>query len=118
MAHGFDSVNSFEFKSVICGFHVYQKVWEPQLNMELHCLLEPANEYNKNGVAIVRDIQIVRHIPQVNLKVCAFYFRRGRTIKCRVIGKRQHGLRLEIPCIYIFKGNEKDMNALISLLKS
>ena len=47
MAHGLDSVNSFEFKSVICGSHVYQKVWEPQLNKELHCLLEPANEYDK-----------------------------------------------------------------------
>ena len=40
---------------VIRGFHVYQKVWEPQLNEELHCLLEPVNEYDKNAVAIVRD---------------------------------------------------------------
>ena len=55
MAHGLDSVNSFQFESVIRGFHVYQKVWEPQLNEELHCLLEPANEYDKNAVAIVRD---------------------------------------------------------------
>ena len=118
MAHGLDSVNSFKFKSVIRGFHVYQKVLEPQLNEELHCLLEPVNEYDKKCSCIVRDDQIVGHIPQVNSKVCAFYIRRGGTIKCRVIGKRQHGLGLEIPCIYIFKGNEKDTNALISLLKS
>ena len=39
-------------------------------------------------------------------------------IKCRVIGERQHELGLEIPCIYTFKGNEKDTSALISLLKS
>ena len=38
MAHGLDSVNSFEFKSVIRVFHVYQKVLETQLNEELHCL--------------------------------------------------------------------------------
>ena len=95
MAHGLDSVNSFAFKSIICGFHAY-----------------------KNAVAIIRDDQIVGHIPQVNSKLCAFYIRRGGTIKCRVIGKRQHGLGLAIPCIYIFKGNEKDTNALISLLKS
>ena len=54
MAHGLDSVNSFKFKSDIHGFHVYQKVWKPQLNKEIHCLLEPANEYDKNAVAIVR----------------------------------------------------------------
>ena len=99
-------------------FMCIQKVWEPQLNKELHCMLELANEYDKNAVAIVRDDQIVGHIPQVNSKVCAFYIRQGGTIKCRVIGKRQHGLGLEIPCTYIFKGNEKDTNALISLLKS
>ena len=112
MAHGHDSVNSFEFKSAIRVFHVYQKVLETQLNEELLVC-----EYDKNAVAIVRDDQIVGHIPQVNSKVCAFYIRRGGTIKCRVIGKRQHGLGLEILCIYIFKGNEKDTNALISLLK-
>ena len=95
-----------------------KRFWEPQLNKELHCLLEPANEYDKNAVAIVRDYQIVGHILQVILKVCAFYIRQGGTIKCRVIGKRQHRLGLEIPCIYIFKGNENDTNALISLLKS
>ena len=97
---------------------MYQKVWEPQFKEELHCLSELAIDYDKNAVAIVRDDQIVGHIPQVKSKVCAFYIRRGGTIKCRVIGKRQHGLGLEIPCIYIFKGNEKDANALISLLKS
>ena len=107
MAHGLDSDNSFEFMSVIRVFHVYQKVLETQLNEKLHC------EYDKNAVAIIRDDQIVGHIPQVNSKVCAFYIRRGGTIKCRVIGKRQHGLGLEILCIYIFKGNEKDTNALI-----
>ena len=110
MAHGLDSVNSFEFSSFIRRFHVYQKIWEPQLNEELHCLLEAANEYHKNAVAIVRDDQIVGHIPQVNSKVCAFYIRRGGTTKCRVIGKRQHGLGLEILCIYNFKGNETGMN--------
>ena len=81
-------------------------------------MLEPANEYDKNAVAIVRDNQIVGHIPQVNSKVCAFYIRIGGTIKFRVIGKRQHRLGQEIPCIYIFKENETDTNALISLLKS
>ena len=45
-------------------------------------------EYDKNAVAIVRDDQIVGHIPQVNSKVCAFYIGRGGTIKCRVILER------------------------------
>ena len=26
------SVHMFEFKSIIRGYHVYQKVWEPELN--------------------------------------------------------------------------------------
>ena len=64
---------------------------------------------------MVKYDQMVGHIPKVNLKVCAFCIRLGGTIKCRVTGKRQHGLGLEIPCIYIFNGNEGDVKVLISL---
>ena len=112
MAHGLDSVNSFEFKSVIIQVSYS---WFSYVSKGLGATV-------KRGITLfvrtVRNDQIVGHIPQVNSKVCAFYIRRGGTNKCRVIGKRQHRLGLEIPCIYIFKGNEKDTNALISLLKS
>ena len=38
------------------------------------------------------------------------------TITCRVYGKRQHNLGLEIPCIYIFQGKKMHAKALCSLL--
>ena len=69
------------------------------------------------SLALNNWAQIVGHIPQVNSKVCVFYIWRGGTIKCRVTGKRQHRLGLEIPCVYIFNVNIKDMKALPSLLK-
>ena len=94
---------------------MYQIVWEPMLNEELFCKLELSNKYDKNAVSVVKDNQIVG---QVNSNVCAFYILRGGTIKCRVTGKRQHGLGLEIPCVYIFNGNEKYTKALVSLLKN
>ena len=44
-------MNLFDFKSVICGFHVYQKIWNLQIDEELMCeLMEPSNEFDKNTV--------------------------------------------------------------------
>ena len=54
MAHSSNSVNLFDFKSDICGFHVYQKIWDQiilQIDEELMCkLMELSNKFNKNTV--------------------------------------------------------------------
>ena len=51
MAPFSNSVNLFDFKSVICGFHFYQKIWDPQIDEELMCkLMEPSNKFDKNTV--------------------------------------------------------------------
>ena len=52
---------------------------------------------------MVKDNQIIGHILQVNSKDNAFYICHGGTIKCRVTGKRQRKLVLEIPCRYYSK---------------
>ena len=110
MAESFPGTQ-FEFESVIRGYHVYQKVWEPQMNETLDCKLEPTNEFDKHAVSVVKSDVVVGHVPQVNSKVCAFFIRRGGSITCRVTGKRKHGAGLEIPCIYSFKGSVKDTRA-------
>ena len=68
MAHFSNSVNLFDFKSVICGFHVYQKIWDLQIDKELMCeLMEPSNESNENTV--MKD-DIIR----VHTKIIIFLF--------------------------------------------
>ena len=47
----FDSVNLFYFESVVCGFTIHQKIWNPQINSELLCELE-SNKFDKNAAAV------------------------------------------------------------------
>ena len=55
---------------------MYKKVWEPVLNEELRCELEPNNEFDKNAVSVVKCDQIVGHIPRELKSVCVLHSER------------------------------------------
>lgn len=65
-----------KFKSVICAYHEYQKVWEPQLNEEPTCSLEPTNGFDRNVVAELKVDEIIGNIPQVK----HYLFREGELL--------------------------------------
>ena len=54
---------SFEFTAAIRGFHIYQKVWQPELNV---CIHERGNEFDAISVKTVRAgyNAIVGHLPR------------------------------------------------------
>ena len=56
---------SFEF-TAIRGFHIYQKVWQPELNDTLVCIHERGNKFDAFSVKTVRadDNTIVGHLPR------------------------------------------------------
>jgi hypothetical protein len=72
------------------------------------------------AVALLKDGNIVGHVPKENAKVYKFFLKRGGKITAKVIGKRQNaGLEkgLEIPVEYTFSGCKKDTILLTKLLK-
>ena len=40
----------FEFTAAIRGYHVYQKIWQPELNETLVCIHERQNEFDAFSV--------------------------------------------------------------------
>ncbi len=104
---------TFEFESCIRGFHVYQKVWKPEIGETLECAIEENNPSDKNAVAVLRDGEIVGHIPRSNSKVCRFFLTRGGKITVVVIAKRENrGVGLQIPARYQFVGENGDIKKL------
>ena len=53
-----------EMDSVVHDHHVYKLVWLPVIGEQLILEKEPANPYDKFAVAVIKDSQIVSHIPK------------------------------------------------------
>ena len=110
---------TFEFPSTIRGYHVYKDIWTPILGEGLVCSIEENNREDRHAVALLKESEIVGHVPRENSKVFKFFLKRGGQINATVTGKRINvGIGLEIPAVYTFhSSNEKDIKALKTLLK-
>ena len=132
-------------ESYIRGYHVYKDEanWEPQLNEERILKREPNNVKDTHAVAVVRPLKQVHHeepttqehpntinkndeiLGHVPLRMAMFvskFLKRGTNKgKTVVTGKRLNrgaGYGLEIPCQYIFYGdNEMSLPWLKSKLE-
>ena len=113
------SVNKvYTFESVIRGYHIYKEIWDAEFSDELYCEIEETNQHDRHAVSLVKNGEIVGHIPRENSKISKFYIKRGGSISCQVTGKRQNNnCGLEIPAIYTYTGNKKDTESLEKLLK-
>ena len=97
---------SFEFTAAIRGFHIYQKVWQPELNDTLVCIHERGNEFDAFSIKTVRadDNAIVGHLPREISRPTKYLLDGGAIvkaiIKCSYYRRSllfQGGL--EIPCM-------------------
>lgn len=86
--------------SCIHGYHVYKDA----LGEILECVREPSNHKDRYAVAVLKDGNIVGHLPKKISFVCSLFVRRGGTIHCTVTENRRYSAewprRLEIPCTY------------------
>ena len=95
------------------GYHAYQNVWTAAVGDQLPCRRERANSEDPFAVAVMKGETIVGHVPRKISSVCSMFLRRGRLIFCRVTGSRRYSGDLpqgglEVPCVLLFRGNEKD----------
>ena len=123
-----NNFSSITVQSFIQGYHVYkdETSWVPRIGEQRGLKREPLNEKDGNAVAVVRPLprnfteanhpntvskedEIVGHIPlQMSQYVSKFLKRRTNKGKAIITGKhgnRGAGYGLEIPCSYIFYGD-------------
>ena len=96
---------SFEFTAAIRGYHVYQKIWQPELNETLVCIHERRNEFDAFSVKTVRTVDnaTVGHLPREISRPTKYLLDRGATVKAVITFSyyRRSPLfqgGLEIPC--------------------
>ena len=109
------------FSSCVRGYHVYQSIWMPSTGEILDCQREVGNAVDRYAIKVLKNDEIVGHLPKKISMLCSLFIRRGGLIKCEVTGSRRYSQDLvqgglEIPCDLIFEGNEKDINKLRSLI--
>ena len=96
----------FEFQSYVTEHHVYKDTWTPIFGKKLSTATEPEHYHNKYAVKVLKENEVVGHVPLDISKYCASALLGGGNIECEITGIRQskRGNGLEIPCKYIVKG--------------
>ena len=79
----------FEFQSYVTGYHVYKDIWTPALGEKLSTATEPENHHGKYALNVLKENEVVGHVPRDISKYCTSALLFGRTIKCEITGKRQ-----------------------------
>ena len=113
---------SFEYDSVIRGYHIYKEIWEASHGETFDCVRETGNRFDPFAVAVIRDGEIIGHVPKLISAAASLFLRHSGSIKCKVTGSRQYSRDLpqgglEIPCQLTFEGSEKYIGKVKKLLK-
>ena len=107
---------------MIRGYHIYKEIWEASYGETFDCMRETGNSFDPFAVAVVRDGEIIGHVPKLISAASSLFLQHGGLIKCKVTGSRQYSRdlpqgNLEIPCQLTFEGNEKYIDKIKKLMK-
>ena len=91
---------------------MYKEIWEASCGQVFPCLREVGNAFDPFAVSVVRDSDIISHVPRKISATCSLFLRNRGTVKCTVTGTRQFSRDLaqgglEIPCQLTFEGEKK-----------
>ena len=73
---------------------------------------ENGNRHDIHTVAVIKNDQIVGHVPRTISNVTWHFLNHGGHIDCQVTGHRKFGHGLEIPCNYKYYGSAKAIKKL------
>ena len=113
---------SISTESMIRGYHVYQDIWSSHINESLPCKRERHNLHDPFAVSVLKDADVVGHVPRKISTICyVFLGRPGSIITCKVTGTRRYSSDLpqggmEIPCLLEFKGEQSVVEKARKLL--
>ena len=106
-------IKEFETESVVKWYNAYLNDWTPILGEKLSTCPEPENKIDKYAVAVTKDARVIGHLRKRKSGWYAktvFYFLRANlinTASVTVTGKRVNFADGQIPCLNLFKGEEK-----------
>ena len=109
------SSRSFRVESFIRGYHVYQRIWNPEVGEVAVAVLEDGNTHDRYATAILEaeTCCAVGHLPREILKECFYFLKMGGAIKVEVIGPRRRSDLsqggLEVPCIMTLEHKDGNM---------
>lgn len=116
------TIVSTEINSFIRGYHAYKDEWTPVIGEELILRCELNNPKDDSAVSVIKDGQIVGHVPYNLSNIVTQFLRRTfNTGFAEVTGQyvnRGAGYGLEVPCVYKFYGPKPFISKLQSLFKS
>ena len=120
---GVPTLRKFTFDSAVWGYHVYKVVWKPTIGEKLQEDQELGNEADKFAVKVVKNNEIVGHLPHKYLQTLWYFIAHGEKICVEVTGCRCHCKQLcggmEIPCRSVFSCSSKvKINHLKEILES
>lgn len=64
---------TFTTDSVIRGYHEYKNIWEAAFGECLQCQRERSNGHDPYAVAVVKDDNVVGHVPRKLSAICAMF---------------------------------------------
>ena len=91
------------FSSVIRGHHVYKETWTPHapyISEELTTNVEEENLFDRHAITVLKNGEIVGHMPRKIAQLSWFFVKRGGSIKSVVNRNRSRGTF----CDYIYSG--------------
>ena len=106
----------YEKESVVRRHDIYKTVWTPVIGEELPVEREEDNQHDQHAVAVVKNGDIVGHMPRSISRVSCFFLERGGDITCCITGRRKFGNGLEVPCVYLYAGSVRMTRKLGRLL--
>ena len=108
-----------EFNCFITGHDVYKDISSPRIQEELTWEREPGNQHDEHVVKVLKDGEIVGHIPRLFSKTCNLILLPGGSMKVCVTGKRvnKRGKGLEVPCLVTVKVSEHILSKVEPIIK-
>ena len=120
------NLKELEVPSWIRGYHAYKDSLEIEIGEVLELQHEPKNLQDKNAIAVIRDEEVVGHMPRALASskqgtgiVRHFLTKPESKGTVKAEGKavnRGGGYGMEVPCVYRFTGQQKYVEMLRNLL--
>ena len=84
-------------------------MWTPLIDEILFCDREEDNSEDSFAISVIKDGNIVGHVPREASRIVWYFIEHGGSIDCRITGRRKHGKGLVVPCAYCFHARKSCM---------
>ena len=107
--------------SFVRGYHVYNGICTATVGDILCYAHKTGNALDRYAVSVLKDGNIVGHLPKKVFKVCCLFLRCGGSVSCEIAGTRRSSRYLqqgglEVLCILIINGRKKEVTKVKRLV--